>query len=142
LLIEAKSHLREVISFCGAQGPALETIQAAFTKTIQRIDSQVESTAWLGPYYQFCNRLAVLSFLLEHGIPAKLVFVYFLGDVFPEGQPQVLPDEPQDWFPLLQAMENHVGWANIEQNALNNHLYKLFLPVCPELRPRVQEATN
>ena len=131
LLVEAKSHLREVISFCGAKGTALDMILAAFTTTIERIGAHTQANDWLGPYYQFCNRLAVLSFLLEHKIPAKLLFVYFLGDVFPAGQQQILPIEQQGWMPLLQAIENHVGWTNTGQNALNGHVHKLFLPVCP-----------
>lgn len=131
LLVEAKSHLREVISFCGAQGPALDTILAAFASTIQHVGSHTQPNDWLGPYYQFCNRLAVLSFLLQHDVPAKLLFIYFLGDVFPAGRQPPLPNESQGWMPLLQAMENHVGWAETEQNGLIGHVHKLFLPVCP-----------
>lgn len=37
---------------------------------------------WTGTYYQYANRLAALWFLREHDVPARLVFVYFTGDVF------------------------------------------------------------
>ena len=132
LLVEAKSHLREVISFCGAKGPSLDTISAAFTTTINRMGSDVQTIDWLGPYYQFCNRLAVLSFLLEQQIPAKLLFIYFLGDLFPTGHHQILPNQEEGWMPLLQAMNRHVGWTDAEPNLLNGHVHKLFLPVCPQ----------
>ena len=85
LLVEAKSHLREVISLCGAEGRSRDKISAAFTTTINRMGADVQAQDWFGPYYQFCNRLAVLSFLLEQQIPAKLLFIYFLGDLFPTG---------------------------------------------------------
>lgn len=130
LLVEAKSHLNEIISFCGAGDAALDTILAAFTATMVTMNINGDPHNWLGPYYQFCNRLAVLNFLLDHQIPAKLLFVYFLGDRFPEGRTQICPDTQQGWMPHLQAMEQHVGWQD-DNNRLAPHVHKLFLPVGP-----------
>ena len=131
LLVEAKSHLREVISFCGAQGTSLDMISAAFTQTIERIGSDVQAVDWFGPYYQFCNRLAVLSFLDEQKIPAKILFIHFLGDVFPAGRQPVCPEAEEGWMPLLNAMDKHVGWSDTDENQLNSHVHQVFLQVSP-----------
>jgi hypothetical protein len=41
---------------------------------------------WLGTYYQYANRLAVLYFLVSQvGVPTHLLHVYFMGDRFPDG---------------------------------------------------------
>jgi hypothetical protein len=129
LLVEAKSHLKELISFCGAGDAALPTILAAFTATMATMNINGNPQDWLGPYYQFCNRLAVLNFLLQHQIEAKLLFVYFLGDRFPERRREICPHDQQGWEDHLKAMEKHVGWQ--DNNPLAPHVHKLFLPVCP-----------
>jgi hypothetical protein len=131
LLVEAKSHLREVISFCGAKGQSLDMISAALTTTIGCIGSDVQTIDWLGPYYQFCNRLAVLNFLDQQKILAKLLLIHFLGDVFPAGRQPLCPEAEEGWMPLLNAMDKHVGWTDADKNHLRDHVHKLFLPVCP-----------
>jgi hypothetical protein len=82
LLVEAKSHVEELISECGAKREGgLGQIEKAFkeTKSAFGVDDDRD---WLKPYYQYCNRLATLHFMRKHSISAKLIFIYFTGDKF------------------------------------------------------------
>ena len=84
---------------------------------------------WLGPFYQFSNRLAFLRFFNDEGIPLHLLFLYFLGDRFPRGRGVFCPETEAEWQTALTVMEHHVGWQ--PGNRLFGHVHKLFLPVCP-----------
>jgi hypothetical protein len=33
---------------------------------------------WLKGYYQYCNRLTLLNFLIERNVGARLIFAYFM----------------------------------------------------------------
>lgn len=130
LLVEAKSHVKEIISRCGAsERGGRGKIRDAFKSTAVHMGLDVDVERWMNPYYQYANRLAVLSFLIRQGIKAKLLFVYFLGDKFPEGRAETCPTTAQEWAPHLEAMEGQIGWTT--DNPLVEHVYKLFLPVCP-----------
>ncbi len=108
----------------------MDQILAAFEATQAARPGRLGPHAWMGPYYQFYNRLAFLHFLREqNGIPARLLFVYFLGDKFPEGRAEVCPETEEEWQPALEEIERTIGWT--AGNPLADHVHKLFLPVCP-----------
>ena len=142
LLVEAKSHLKEVASECKAsERGGRSKIREAFRSTAAHMGVEAEAELWMAPYYQYANRLAVLSFLIGHGVKAKLLFIYFLGDRFPEGRAEICPETEQGWASQLDAMERRIGWA--PHNPLAPHVHKLFLPVCPppsESTPRHGES--
>ncbi len=127
LLVEAKAHLAELRSSCGAvERGGLPQIRQALAQGKQGFGVP-PATDWLQPYYQFCNRLTVLDFLTRHGVGARLLFIYFCRDINPSGQ---CPQNEAGWEPSLLAMYQHVGLAG--QSPLEAGVHKLFLPVAHE----------
>jgi hypothetical protein len=107
----------------------LGTILCAFEQTARTMNVMADVTTWLKPFYQFCNRLAVLNFLFAHEVPAIVLFVYFLGDRRPAGDPAICPATRQEWEQHLAGMYNHVGWAMAPTNPLSHLVRKAFIPV-------------
>ena len=125
LLVEAKAHRLELKSNCKAKNNGgLSQIQSAFTPTKAGLNSS-EKCDWLKPYYQFCNRLAVLYFLNNIQIPARLLYIYFLGDQNPNMTPA--PKNQQGWTSALKAMHEHSGLKG--QNPLASRIHELFIQV-------------
>lgn len=126
LLVEAKAHVGELRSSCGAQPDGgLPKIRRALdaTKAALGVDACHD---WLHPYYQCANRVAVLSFLLSHSISARLLFIYFLGD---RNQGQVCPARKEEWDKPLRDMAVHLGLQG--QTELEQRIQRVFLHVCP-----------
>ena len=125
ILVEAKAHVGELISRCGASsrgGLGLIKRSLAETKQALGVDPQAD---WLQPYYQYGNRLAVLHFLVNKAkIPTRLVMVYFTGD---RGMGSKCPKNKVGWLPAIQEMESHLGIAN--GHRLQARVHKVFLNV-------------
>jgi hypothetical protein len=125
LLVEAKAHLGEIRSQCEAKEvggkplieKALDEAKLAFGASKER--------DWLQPYYQYCNRLATLYFLVKHGIRVRLIFIYFLKD---KRQNAVCPQKEEEWKIELNKIYNHIG--PLTNSELTNRVHHLFLPVC------------
>jgi hypothetical protein len=82
VLVEAKSHLSELRGDgCGAGPRSRQKIEAALRETKRWLGAEGDAD-WTGKLYQYANRLAHLYFFLQAGIPAWLVNVYFLGDLY------------------------------------------------------------
>lgn len=79
VLIEAKANTKELESSCKAKHESLQKIKRVFDATRDDLRLKVEAD-WTQVYYQYCNRIALLHFLVEHGVNAHLIYVYFLGD--------------------------------------------------------------
>jgi hypothetical protein len=85
-----------------------------------------ESSDWLGPYYQYANRLAVLYFLtVKAQVGARLLFGYFTGDRFPEGR--ACPSCVEDWRPLISECHDVLGLP--EHHALSDRVHDVFVSV-------------
>jgi len=127
ILAEAKGHRNEIASSCGARSEdSREKIGRAFAETQEAMGIAANSERWLASsYYQFCNRLAVLHFLLQHDVPARLVFMYFCGEDVTRGQP-CCGDE-HEWIATLGKMHEAVGL----DSACNYHdrIHEVFLPI-------------
>lgn len=127
LLVEAKAHLGELISDCAATSQASRLmIQHAFAQTKQALGVP-EGRDWMHDYYQFCNRVAALYFLNEHGVPARLLHVYFIGDQ--SDARRACPAEEKTWREAIQAQETHIGLP--ASHRLKDRMRELFLPVAP-----------
>jgi hypothetical protein len=128
LLVEAKAHLEELHSSCAATLPkSIRMIQNAMRATQKAFDSKAQIAQWHSPYYQFCNRLAVLHFLLHEcgkPIPAHLVFIYFYGDKIGNMK---CPKNAEDWDAALEKMYAVVG-LDIKSELLQR-VHHVFLPV-------------
>ncbi|MBU0534116.1 MAG: hypothetical protein KJ887_04910 [Candidatus Omnitrophica bacterium] len=125
LLVEAKSHIEEIESSCGAHNEgSIQKIKNAFTQT-QKALGVSEEHDWLNGYYQYANRLAVLYFLVSHGIKAQLLFIYFLGDKFTGRK---CPKTKDGWKLALNKQKQAIGLP--ERHMLNDYIHELFIPVC------------
>lgn len=80
VLVEAKSHVRELYGSCRAAGDSLEKIGAALDEAKARLGAPAEKD-WTGPLYQSANRYAHLYFLrMRCQAPVYLVNVYLIND--------------------------------------------------------------
>ena len=133
LLVEAKGHVEEIKSDCGAKEEGgLGLIRKAFDETIKAYSFESSDEKWRKGYYQYANRLATLHFLLKRNIPARLVFIYFLGDQWPNdkdsrGRPVTCPKARRDWESHLKEMHKHLGLKH--ESELEKRVHRLFLPV-------------
>ena len=131
LIVEAKSHLGELRSTCKAKGKGVgggrDQIFATFEGVQADLGITVGAEAWMSPYYQFCNRVAFLHLLDRMQIPARLLFLYFVGDRFPSARAAACPGTADGWLAALEAMDRHTGWS--AANPLASHVHRLFLPV-------------
>jgi hypothetical protein len=119
LLVEAKANVEELSSACGAKSSdSIERIRKTLDQT--KIALGVPSKAdWMRPYYQFCNRLAVLHTLNGAGTPARLLFVYFYGDR--GDQRRTCPESAVAWDETLVRLHRHVGLP--DQHALADRIH-------------------
>ena len=134
LLIEAKAHLGEVVSHCGAKSEkSIAKIRLACKKSMNVFcDRPMDVDYWLSPYYQFANRLAVLYFLMrecEPAIPANLLFIYFTGDQRKDGD---CPKAEGEWQPVIKAVEEKLGIDT--SGELYQRVEHLFISVNPSLK--------
>jgi hypothetical protein len=121
ILVEAKSHISEIYgNGCQAAGAPLYKIDRALAETKEWL--RVEGGAdWLGPLYQYANRIAHLYFMLkQHGRPAWLLNLYFLND--PIG-----PTTQEEWQSEIQNVKDSIGLPQRIPNAVD-----VFLPALPD----------
>ena len=80
VLLEAKSHIPEMMSACRATPLARAQIEKAFGEVARGWGVTV-SAAWLKGYYQYANRLAHAFLLNEvNAVPTFVVFLHIVGD--------------------------------------------------------------
>ena len=117
ILVEAKSHIPEIYGDgCQATGDSLRRIERALGETKAWLAATAAAN-WIGPLYQYANRLAHLYFLLKKtGTPAWLVNVYFLND--PIG-----PTTEEQWRTAIAAVKASLGLPGAVPNAVD-----VFLP--------------
>ena len=124
LLLEAKAHVGELKSNCGAKSPSsVQKIDRALDKAKQFLGTDPKAD-WKNGYYQTANRVATLNFLTEEGIAARLLFVYFLGDN--ESNSRQCPRTEEEWNPAINAQWKDLGASS---DGLPDRIHKLFLPV-------------
>jgi hypothetical protein len=124
LLVEAKAHLGEIRSQCGAKEIGGKPLIVKALDEAKREFGVSRDKDWLQPYYQYCNRLAALHFLIKHGIGARLIFIYFLGD---NRRNATCPKKEEEWNVELEKMYAHIG--PLKNSALTNRIHHLFLSV-------------
>jgi hypothetical protein len=126
LLVEAKAHVAETHSSCGAKAAGgLDQIIRAFGETKRALGVSPDRD-WLTGHYQYCNRITSLHFLVAHSVPARLLFIYFTGD---ESDPptRVCPQNDHEWLDTLKRQADHVGLPR--NHLLADRIHTLFLPV-------------
>lgn len=125
VLVEAKAHLSELKQRCGASSStSLDLIEKALSKAARNNGITISpSKPWIEEYYQLANRIYILDLLKRNGIDAKLLNIYFVGDV--SDKTRNSPKLAADWTPDLIKMKNYLGITS--SSALG--IYDLFLNV-------------
>jgi hypothetical protein len=134
LLAEAKANIEELHSSCGAKKDGgRDKIEAALEATKNTL-CVPQKCNWLDGYYQYCNRITALEFLDAHAVPARLLFIYFVGDKGNIGDEsrwrRTCPATVDDWEKPLNALSKHVGLP--VGHRLSSRVHELFLEVCPQ----------
>ena len=123
VLVEAKAHIREFFSKpTNAKPRSLDRIHSAFS-AVQNDLGITPSSEWSKTYYQYANRLALLWWLREHGIDAKLLFVSFLND-----EEMCGPRSSETWHAVFASADYALGLAG------RNKLRKHILHVLPDVQ--------
>lgn len=121
-LVEAKSHIRELISTVKAEDEdSLSKIRESLDKTKRFLNSKTEAD-WSVGFYQYTNRLAHLYLLRElNHLPAYLVFVYFTNDTEMGG-----PETVGEWEGAIKLMRSYLG---IGRHRLQKSVLNVFIDV-------------
>jgi hypothetical protein len=127
ILLEAKAHVGELKSHCAATSEkSLGQIRTTLDDTKRELWAE-DAGDWTKDYYQYCNRLALLHFLLKHGVDARLVFVYFLGDREDLGRAgRKCPASEAGWSEALEAQDRHVGVPS--SSPILRRIHSVFVP--------------
>jgi len=121
LLVEAKSHIRELISTMKAKDKdSARTIRKSLQETKRFLGSNAEID-WSCGFYQFVNRLAHLYLLRQNRLPANLLFVYFINDFEMKG-----PTTIHEWKGAIELLHSYLG---IRRHKLQNFVADLFIDV-------------
>lgn len=121
LLVEAKAHVAELASPATRATPASRAlIERSLTATRDFLAPGSEA-AWSGTFYQYANRLAHL-YLLRHrnGLPAHLVFVYFLNAADVDG-----PSTKAEWDAALTLLYAALGLSR--RHPLSAYVHNVFI---------------
>jgi hypothetical protein len=126
ILVEAKARIGEDMSDCKATHPdSVQQIAQAFRQTKDYLGVD-ETRDWMRRYYQVTNRIAALYFLqVRCHVPARLLFLYFYGDL--RGAGRNSPQTEELWSQALLAQNQHVGLP--ENHRLRDRIHTLFLPI-------------
>jgi hypothetical protein len=121
LLVEAKSHISELISKSKAQDEAsMKKIQKSLEETGRYLNSRVNA-AWSESFYQYTNRLAHLHLLRKNELPAYLVYVYFLNDAEMKG-----PTTFYEWEGAIKLLNSRLG---IGRHRLQKFITNVYIDV-------------
>lgn len=126
LLVEAKAHIEELKTDCGATAEqSIDTISKALAEAGEALNI-TDAGNWFKGYYQYANRLAVLHFLNKHNIPARLLFIYFTGDK--RHASYFCPKDKAGWNESLLKQDEHLGLSNCA-GELTKRVHKVFIDV-------------
>jgi len=122
ILVEAKSHISEMVSSCQAGEKAKVLIEKSLAEAKAYCQADTDAD-WLNGYYQYANRLAHLYLLRElNNIPAWLVFVCFVNDEEMSGPKSIV-----EWQGAIAEIHRHLG-------VTRDNLYPHVVDVFPDVK--------
>jgi hypothetical protein len=119
-LVEAKSHIPELISTCTAGEKSTLRIKESLKATKKRFGVKSDYD-WTKQFYQYANRLAHMHFLRKNGFEAYLINVYFLNDEEMKG-----PKTVDEWRGAIRLMHRCLG---LKENLLRKSVIDIFIDV-------------
>jgi len=120
-LVEAKSHIPELISTLKAKNPdSIDKIQKSLNQTKKDLGSKTDFD-WSKTFYQYANRLAHVHFLRQNEVVAYFVSVYFLNDLQMKG-----PKTVDEWSGALRLLHRCLG---LEEHILSKLVTEVFIDV-------------
>lgn len=103
-IVEAKANIPELVSTPSGAGHVSKLIIEDSFSELKEYLNVTDQVDWTGKFYQYANRLAHLYFLrVRNGIPAYLLFVYFINDQSVEG-----PSTKGKWEGAIETMEKYM----------------------------------
>jgi len=126
-IVEAKAHLEELKGPCGAKDPeSLKMIDNAFAATQERFHIINPPHHWRegNDYYQLANRLAFVNFLLDNGIEARLLYIYFING-WPN-DPQKNVTRKAKWRDAIDTEYAYLGINGINDEA-KRYISEIFV---------------
>lgn len=119
VLVEAKSHIRELFSPPSAASVAsLARIEASLDGARSALGAAAGSP-WSQTFYQLANRITHLNFLHAQGVEAHLLLVGFVNDTAMGG-----PLDRQQWIEAYGAAETALGLPDSHHlSARIHHVY-------------------
>ena len=129
LLVEAKSHVKELRNTTGAAEPSLSRIRSSLIETKLHIHQESEPAIdWTTGVYQYANRLAHLYLLHNlNGLDAYLVLLYFLNDNKMQARDTFVPSTVSEWESVITYQERLMGIR--QRHPLSNHIIHAFIDV-------------
>lgn len=124
ILVEAKAHLDELENYCKATSSiSIEKIKTALSNAAKNNGIVIsDEKPWTKRFYQFANRIYVLDLLKRNGVNAKLINLYFIGDMISKNRKS--PKSKNEWQSKIREMEDYLS-----VNTYDLEVYELFLDI-------------
>ena len=125
VLVEAKAHVPELLSPpTKATDKSAEIIRRSLSEAADGLHA-LPGTDWSRRFYQYGNRLAHAWFLTHvNGLPVRLAFIYFVGDVDMDG-----PSSRREWEAALTVLHEALGL----RGRMPRYVAETFIDVRPSL---------
>jgi len=120
-LVEAKSHIPEMISSLKATSKASKTKILGSLEETKKWFGVKSDYDWTTPFYQYANRIAHVYLLRKNDLPAFLVNVHFLNDSEMDG-----PQSAVEWRGAIRLMHRCLG---LRENLIENLVADVFIDV-------------
>ena len=121
LLVEAKSHISELISTSKAKDPNSITKISESLKATKKALGSTTDFDWSKTFYQYANRLAHVYFLRQNAVTAHFVSVYFLNDLEMSG-----PMTVDEWQGAISLLHRCLG---LQEHLLKKWVIDVFIDV-------------
>lgn len=130
LLVEAKSHVAELVSSSGAKDPhSISKISSSLDRTKQAIGRKSAfDMDWTTGVYQYANRLAHLYFFHRlHRLDTYLLLLCFVNDTEMSNPDTFVPTTPEQWESALVHQERMMGIR--QRHSLSDRIIHVFIDV-------------
>lgn len=113
ILVEAKAHIGELEQKCEATSRnSITKIEKALTNAAENNGIKILSNnPWTKKNYQLANRIYILDLLKRYGIKAKLINIYFIGDMIFKSRKS--PQSEEEWY---EKVDNMKKYLNIDES--------------------------